>query len=454
MKKLLHQLTGIYLVLFALYSIATRFTLTASFIDGTLNTILYRLILIAGCFLALWQFILIRNKLLTWDTVLLFLFILTLCTGILLNRHYGLADNVYGLVTFGFQLVLFYYVSRIIEESDWINYLKRVILLCSFLWDIACIGSIAQYLMNIKYVCKYAADHSAVRQGIIDGRLFGLFTDPNFAAFTSLLLIIGLWYVIRNTKLRIIRVFSYASIVLNGIYIIMSNSRTVYLSVVGSILFLVLFLSYKNGQDRFTTALAMAKHLLFRGCCTILCLIAAYFIVLTPLQGVAKLMTPERDTTAEMIRDDVGGENFSNNRFTIWEAYLDLYKEKPVFGFSLRSALPYATEHHPDGYLAETQYVTHNSYISLLVETGIVGFTIMAVFILALLVRVVKRSREKRPVTDTFLLFSTWILSILIFCLCFHDIFFTMNLETMLFWCGLGYLQKETYTGKRTKKAT
>ena len=171
-----------------------------------------------------------------------------------------------------------------------------------------------------------------------------------------------------------------------------------------------------------------------------LLLVVVYAATMFTLKSVARIITPTRDTKAELIRDDVNDENISNNRFTIWTAYLQLYKEKPVFGFSFRSALPYATQNNPDGYLAKTQYVTHNGYISLLVETGIVGFLIMAIFMIQLLARFLQRSKEKRPVSNTYVVFSTWILAILVFCLCFHDIFFTMNIETMLFWIGAGYL--------------
>lgn len=435
MKKPLYYFTGIYLVLFTLYSLATRFTLTACFMDGAINTWLYRGILAVGCILAFTRIPALQENIRKKDTLLLALFVLILFIGIFLNRNYGLTDNLYGFLTFGFELVLFYWLAHSLTEKDWLYYLKRIILLGSFLWDIACVGSIALYLFNIRYVCQYASDHGTVRQGIVDGRLFGLFTDPNFAAFTSLLLIYGLWYVIRHSHLKLVRIFCYGSMAVQMIYIIMSNSRTVYLSVIGSVLFFVLFLFHQRGEK--------AKQLVLRGILTLLCLVVLHVAVMFVMQTSAKLITPDRDTETELLRNDIDTDNISNNRFTIWTAYLKLYRKQPIFGFSFRSAIPFAEKNEPDGYLAQTQYVTHNSYLSLLVETGILGFLVMAVFLLSLLVRVVKRVREKKPVSDTFLLFSTWILSTLIFCLCFHDIFFTLNIETMLFWCGLGYLNKE-----------
>lgn len=441
MSTIQKRLTVIYLVFFSLYSIATRFTLTASFIDGTVNNLSYRFILIAGCLLALWQLITIRSTLRTRDTGLLLLFIISLCIGILLNKDYGVMDNIYGLLSFGFQLILFYYMSKIASEADFRWMIKRIVFFCSFLWNFACLGSIAQYVLNIHYLCKFAAEKHSVRQGFTDGRLFGFFSDPNFAAFTSLLLIYGLWYLVKTAKHRAIRIFAYSSIIINIVYIVMSNSRTVYLSVVGSAVFFVLLHAYKKGQAKYKTGCAMAKNLLVQGLIAIAMIVAVYILILFPLRGVAKLISPERNIETEMVRKDVTVENISNNRFTIWEAYLKLYAKQPVFGFSMRSAIPYAKANEPEGYLAETKYVTHNSYLSLLVETGAVGFLIMTLFILSHLAQFVKRCRDKKPVTDTFIFFSTCLLSIFIFCLCFHDIFFTLNIETMLFWMGLGYIK-------------
>lgn len=440
MKALKNHVIGIYLILFSLYSISTRFTMTAALMDGTWNNFMYRILLLAGCILAAWQLWNNKSNLKSRETRILAIFSGTLLIGIISNLHYSLVDNGYGFITFISQMVLFFLLAYDMEET-WIRYyLIRIVFFCSFLWDIACLGSLAQYFLDMHYSTFYVDGHSAVRQGIVDGRLFGLFTDPNFAAFTSLLLVFGLCYIIRETKHRILRIFGYLSLITQIMYIIMSNSRTVYLSVIASVLFYVLYRTYKEKQDQPDMARSIVCSLLLRGVITLLLLVVVYAATMFTLKSIARIITPTRDTKTELIRDDVNDENISNNRFTIWTAYLQLYKEKPVFGYSFRSALPYSTQNNPDGYLAKTQYVTHNGYISLLVETGIVGFLIMAIFMIQLLARFLQRSKEKRPVSNTYVVFSTWILAILVFCLCFHDIFFTMNIETMLFWIGAGYL--------------
>lgn len=437
-------MTCLYLVIFSLYSLMTRFIWTAGMIDGTINTLFYRGILVLGCLLAGWWFLAERKLFLTKkpspDFLLLGSFVVVLGISTLLNYSYNLTDNLYGVLTFLFELVLFYLMGRTLSADDWNTIIKRVVLSCSLLWDAACAGSLLQFFLDMSYTTIYAEDHGAVRQGLMDGRLFGLFSDPNFAAFTSLLLLIGMWHIRPHVKYTATRFFIWLSIVLNTVYIIMSNSRTVYLSVVGSITFYVLLRCYKKYQAEGITGAKMLRILCSRFLLTLILLTAAYFAILIPLRGFTSLVSPERNVAAEMVREDVNEENISNNRFTIWRAYLELYTEKPIFGFSTRSALPYVSAEHPDSYLAETQYVTHNGYISLLVETGAVGFLVMASFVIMLIVRSARRIADHRALADTYYVFAAWLVSILMFCLCFHDIFFTLNLETMLFFCGLGFL--------------
>ncbi len=151
------------------------------------------------------------------------------------------------------------------------------------------------------------------------------------------------------------------------------------------------------------------------------------------------MLEPKRAVN-DMVREDVNTDNITNNRSTIWKNYLSLYKEKPLFGFSVRSALPYVTDKYPDSYLAKTQYVTHNGYLSLLVETGAVGFCVMGTFFLLVLLQSIKKLRQKETVRESYLFFTSLTVSILIFLMCFHDVFFTVNIETMLLYIAVGYL--------------
>ena len=440
MKNKLQQIICCYIIFYALYSVSTRFVPTTVLWEGPAADILYKSIVIGGGILSLFCLYILRNsRRPDAQTILLGVFILVLGISSLLNYKYELAGNILGLVTFASQLILFYFLPKIMKEDRLMRCLRFTAFLTSFFWNIACAASLWQYIKNIHYTIPNPEGHR-IRQGIVDGRLFGLFSDPNFAAFTSLILIMLLLFTIRKTSFFPLKVYCWASIVINTCYIIMSNSRTIFIAAAGTILFTVVLITYRQHLSRGETGMGRffiqsAK----RGLAALAAMIAVYSLIFFPLRQIGQMMEPERAVN-DMVREDVDTDNITNNRSTIWKNYLSLYKDKPLFGFSVRSALPYVTDKYPDSYLAETQYVTHNGYLSLLVETGAAGFCVMGAFFLLVFLQSLKKLRQKDTVSENYLFFASLTVSILIFLMCFHDVFFTVNIETMLLYTAVGYL--------------
>ncbi len=111
--------------------------------------------------------------------------------------------------------------------------------------NICCAISLAQYLLDIQYRTLNPIGNT-VRQGIVDGRLFGIFSDPNFAAFYFLFSADAACIHFLLPKNRILRIYIGISAVLNIAYIVFSNSRTVFLCVIGTVFFFVLLLTYRR----------------------------------------------------------------------------------------------------------------------------------------------------------------------------------------------------------------
>lgn len=439
MKQIINRITCWYLIFYAVYSLSTRFMPTKILCAGPLEDILYKgVVIIAGLLALCYIFLLAKTIRPDRQLCLLAVFILILGISTILNRKYEFTGNIMGMATFVVQLILFYFLPHVMPEDMISVWLKRMTACLSFFWNIACVASLSQYIGNVHYLTMHP-DGRLVRQGIVDGRLFGLFSDPNFAAFTSLLLIILL---LREWKRgdKWFRVYASICIAANLAYLIMSNSRTIYLSAIGTLVFFVALTTYyQHCQSGNTSGKLFLCRLAKRTAITVAAAAVLYAAVFFSIQGIGYLAAPDRSTD-DMVREDVNVENLTNNRSTIWKNYITLYKDKPVFGFSIGSALPYVTEKDPDSYLAQTQYVTHNSYLSLLIETGITGFLVMAAFFLLNIHESLKRIRQKLTVNDSYFMFASVIAAVMIFMLCFHDIFFTVNVETMLLFTGIGYV--------------
>ena len=343
--------------------------------------------------------------------------------------------------------MLFYFLAMHFDKEDFCYCLKRLLILCNFLWSLASLGSIVLYMLNLHFPLDYT-EGRVIRQGFMEGRLFGFFSDPNFAAFTSLLLIYGLLYLVSKTKTKGLRILYRISIGIHICYIIMSNSRTVYISILLSALLYVLL--QRKRKDSVLSAASIAKTIII----TILILAVGYLTIFASLRGLGYLITPNRGVEDEFIREDVNLENISNNRSTIWKNYLKLYTKKPLFGTSPRGALLLADETEPDGYLSKRQYVTHNGYLSLLVTTGGIGFAIMVIFMLFELKKIWFFLHSDRLPDDLFIFFITTLLATMTFTFFFTDLFFTNNIETMLFLIALSYMNKITISTKSEKTAS
>lgn len=449
MKQYLNTVTCWYIVFYAVYSISTRFMPTAVLCEGLPADVLYKTVIIGVGLLALAHIILLRPSVrLDKFILLLALFIVILGISALSNRQYEFAGNITGIATFAAQLIVFCFLPQAMSEDELGLCMTRTAFFCSFFWTPGCAFSLYQYIANIHYITQNP-EGRLVWQGIVDGRLFGLFSDPNFAAFTSLIIIILLIYAMKRCKNQTFLhiklekpffIYGVVCIVINLAYLVMSNSRTIYIAAVGTLLFFVLIKTYRQHRESGLADRAqLIRDLAKKTALALAAVVAIYAVIFFPLRGIGYLTAPDRDIN-DMVRDDVNIENITNNRSTIWQNYLKLYTDKPLFGFSIRSALPYATEKYPDSYLAETQYVTHNSYLSLLVETGLTGFAVMGVFFLLFFLRSLKRIQKKEAVSDSYFLFAALIVSVLLFMAAFHDIFFTVNIETMLLFTGIGYI--------------
>lgn len=440
MKKLTTTITCWYIIFCSLYSISTRFIPTAKLCEGLPADILYKSVIIIAGILALAYIVLLAKTMKPSPALILLAgFIVVLGISTLLNHEYEFTGNILGMATFVSQLIIFYFLARLVSEEQLTWCMKITGLLTSLFWTPGCVISLYQYIWNIHYV-TVSPENRLIRQGITDGRLFGLFSDPNFAAFTSLLIIVLLLFAIRHTTAKFLKAYSITCIIINLMYLIMSNSRTIYIAAVGTVLFFVLLKTYRQHRESEQPELRLFLiSLCKKTALTLGAVIAIYAIIFFPLQALGHLVVPDRNMH-DMVREDVTTENITNNRSTIWKNYLQLYKEKPVFGFSIRSALPYVTDKHPDSYLATTQYVTHNGYLSLLIETGLTGFLIMGTFFVLTFIQSVNRIRKKEKISDNYLLFATLTVAVLIFLMCFHDVFFTVNIETMLLYIGIGYV--------------
>lgn len=444
--KAVLYITTAYMVFLTIYTLGIRISLFATAFDlifsetGFMDW--YRISIIGCGLLALLAIILSGKSLLREDIILLALLFVWMGVSSFVNREFGLVENLYGFVTISVTVVAFYLIGRRFHKLDILFILKRVILWGSVVWNVGCAISLYMYFANEWGYFKFNGFIRISRQGIMEGRLFGCFSDPNYAALISVLLIVGLVFLFkfgfkdgcRRAYVRFMRIYMAVSILLCLLYAVLSGSRSTDVSVIVATVIVCLLLAYRQ---RLPIGAYIARILL-----ALILLAGVYFGLLYGMQGIGMVFSPERNVEEEFDRDDVSVENISNSRFDIWSDYLSLVRDRPLFGFSSRGALPYARKLDPDSYLSKKGYNPHSMYIQLLVQLGVIGLIIVIRFLLRAFLRLIMRIRRRKTLSRISYIMLIWLMVHGVFCIFNVGIFISPCFEAMIAWISFGYWEQ------------
>lgn len=344
---------------------------------------------------------------------------------------------------------------------------------------IAGLLSILMFIFNIGYIIPSGA--TTARQGFVASRLFGIYTSPNIGAifgFLSIILSIlnnlikrGTWY--KFTKLYI------ANIVIQVLYFILASSRGTELTImvfsVLSIIFIVI--------PYFIQTYKSKSKVIFR---TVLVFVA-FFAVSIGFTGVLKeglsyvpglvqqgfnkigINEPQISDNEETEKENEGetigkviiqhspdDAEVSSGRFTIWQAALNVVKQFPILGATDPYFYRDDVEHNTQ--IDESKLSTldknelkrahgnmHNVYIQTLIMSGILGFIVIALFIiLHLRDNIIHLTKYKKVTVDYQIVAVMFFLILALFAedlVESHIIFKVKDVVAIVFWYYLGLLQ-------------
>ncbi len=154
--------------------------------------------------------------------------------------RYGYIENIKTLANLFIQFCLLFVVGLKKERQDLEKEIRIISTVVSAIWLIAVVISLYMYFADITYEQnRYLwGETTVIPQGFVHKqkttyvmRLWGVFVDPNFASATSIALIAMSMFSIFTTKKKGLKGFHIANIVLQFLYIILSNSRMGLLSL-------------------------------------------------------------------------------------------------------------------------------------------------------------------------------------------------------------------------------
>ncbi|WP_161595850.1 O-antigen ligase family protein [Deferribacter desulfuricans] len=241
-------------------------------------------------------------------------------------------------------------------------------------------------------------------------RLIGTFSDPNFFVLANTFF----FYYLLFMKKNLFEKLTFIIIVIN-IILTFSRGGIISLSIVLIIYFVVnlIIVIIRN----FKIKKFFLKHLFF-------------FIFLV---GIIVFLINEDTLFKEMFIKRINSLSEGSGRLEIWLHGLNFFYNNFLLGIGLYNFLPYNI-HYYNNY-----HYMHNTYLEVLVETGIVGFILYILFHIFLLIHILKMYKINK----------NYIIILLSYFSLFLQMFFLSSLINEIWFLFIAYISvKYKYLSK------
>lgn len=407
---------------------------------------IYYLVAAAGGALMVADFF--RKRILFTSKYCLFLilFIVALMISAISNMRYGIVGNIQAIVWFLIHFFVLAAVDTDLPRELHMKQLRIVMNAFGVVWFALVLWSLVQYVTQFSSLVFDIQCGWDRRVGFTDSRLFGTFRDPNYASVTCAAAIaFAVFNLLTKPKCTALKIFSWAQIVAQLCYIVLAESRTLQLGLLVVVAFLAALYGWKFAEKRTQTVLlrivlALAAVLLSTAVSVLL-----YKAVQIGLSYLPVLFGYADGRIGTERADVVGTSDYTNGRIEVWTSYIELTKNKPLFGLSPRNAVAYAQEYFPDSYVARTTMTVHSGYVGLLAYSGVVGAAIMLCWMVLVVVEIVGYLIRRRNSADScyhvILVLSMFLIVAAVAAGPQMLLFYSNRIYDILFWITLGYVR-------------
>lgn len=454
----------LYIFAFTIYGFVARIIPLYMLVNEPANSYILVLFAIAGCVLVLLDLIKGRYLFKGQYCWVLYAFVVIMIVSSVVNIRYGYIDNLKTIVWTGIQIAVFYSAYTRISRETMMKYVYTVFHFISWIWTVAIIYSLKQFVVMEAYGVEIRPDEWK-RQGFRNNRLFGIFNDPNYAAVTCVYVIFMLLYIIQKTKKIWLKCVCVLACAVQGIYILLSGSRTAKICILIAA-FVYVFLLLKNRclheKNAKRIVIRVGAAVLTVGILAAVGTITEKLVVNIPKIYAEHIVADAGDTVnsqnvenpeefeqqraqkvlaleeqAILDRQDIG-EGTSNRRLRTWKNYLEGVEGRYIIGASPRNVEQYMEDKHPEIYERNEGYETHNGFLSVFVGTGVLGFGTVLLFMILTGRKIWRYCFSKKVISSEFITLFSVIIVLLIYTCFFTELFFVSNLTTAIFWLLLG----------------
>ncbi len=445
--KKFSALKTVYMVLF-LFVLMGRFISLYWIIPHIVDTVAFVGFTCFAAAFVIFDLIGKRRTLSVPNIVFLVLFFVSCFISCVIYVKYGWADNLKSLMSIALSLFFLYPYSFVngAKELEKIIVLVQKITIIS--WMIFSLVSI--YTFIIQYSKIFYIHGTRILLGCIENRLFGVFSDPNYASVISIITMAFSVAVLNyKNQNKFIKIIAALNIGVQFVYLVLGASRT------GEVCFLmVLFISafvysYKINSKKNFFVLIVRLIIIACACFAVHFIIDYTRVIFSYIPSLfssthssgSGAMTGLYQVSMERP-DVVENSDISNLRFRIWGSAIDIFKTTWLFGASPRNALKYAKDVLPNAFIAQRGYDAHNFYVATVFYTGVLGSLFLGIFLIKRAYKIVKyylvnNFKVNNP------LFNSLVISLIctaVSGMFLSEILFITTVGSFFFWTFLGYV--------------
>ncbi len=403
-------------------------------------------VLLFGCLVAIPRLIHWKSYLRTPGLFFAVAFLISFTISAIANVEYGYTDNFKGFIWMGLHFFTLFACDMDRSEKE---YQKEFRVLSFFFLAVMLVMSFASL---VQLICNYSAELNVadrlILQGLVWGRLWGVFTDPNYGSVFAVIAILFSAYYWGRTKKRWLHVVLGVNVLIQILYIAFSGSRTGLVTLFLCVFSYTFLIAVKRMHHKLSVnillSLVLAAVLAF----------TTYGMAVGAKQIGRKTVEiyEEKGPSAEIILPDLVGErdedikkDISNRRFDLWKSSVEIFVENPLCGVSFYNLQPYALEEMPETYLVNNDHGRfnnmHNIIFNILSGQGILGMATFLAFMAYTLIFVFRRIFTVEGADYEYLIIMLCcMLASFLSSFFLTDVIYVNSPCSLIFWIFLGYI--------------
>lgn len=320
-------------------------------------------------------------------------------------------------------------------------------------------STICAILGLIFMMCGVSFEVLWIKFIIYENRFTGIYSNPNLLGFTAVSSLFCCHLLTKNKFIeqsgqnRVSTIWLVACVVTNMISLLLCDSNASLVLGIGYGFFFVVYKFFVK-EDKLSRKQAVQKSLAV--------VLAGVIIVFSSLivrdfcqAGFSVLMVQTNQTQSSTIsKDDIDditsniitfnhvNENLDSGRFKLIKNWAELFSLHPLLGIGKGNLIEYSQRYLSNGVLNYGLNYSdlHNGYLTLLVCSGLLGFTLFSIFGLRFAkhtIAIVFKNRHKMT-DDTYPCEICFLLAYLIYACFEKTLLYDLSYMVMFFWLILG----------------